>query len=86
LIIKGKRAKDSSATAEERSDEEDDGGTGQTAINPATAEKMKAIKNAKPEAIDPSWSARVYLDAVHFRSFEHSASSAQANRMYSFPV
>ncbi len=85
VIIKGKRAKDSSATAEERSDEEDESGTGQTAIDPATAEKLKAKKNAKPETIDPSWSALVYLDAVHFRSFEHSASSAQANQMSSFP-
>ncbi len=85
VIIKGKRAKDSLTQAEEKSDEEDDGGSHLQAIDPASAEKMKAKQNAKSEAIDPSWSALVYLDAVHFKSFEHSATSAQANQMSSFP-
>ena len=86
VIIKGKRAKDSATPADEDSEEDDDDAVASVpAIDPAGAEKLKAKKHAKPESIDPSWSALVYLDAVHFKTFENSASSAQANQMSSFP-
>lgn len=84
VIIKGKRAKDSAAPPEEDSDD-DEGEDASLKIEAEAAAKLKKKKGAKPEAIDPSWSALVYLDAVHFKTFEHSAASAQANQMSSFP-
>ncbi len=90
VIIKGKRAKDAVAPVagqEEDEDEEDEDDTPilSAPVDPANAAKLKAKKASKPEAIDASWSALVYLDAVHFKSFEASTATAQANQMSSFP-
>ena len=88
VLIKGKRAKDAAAPPEDDSGDDDDNDTSSAdvpLVDPASAAKLKAKKQAKPEAIDASWSALVFLDAVHFKSFETSAASAQANQMSSFP-
>jgi phosphatidylinositol phospholipase C delta len=88
VIIKGKRAKDVSSAEEDISDEDEDDAPNSSSapvIDAASSAKLMAKKQAKPESIDPSWSALVYLDAVHFKSFEVSASSARANQMSSFP-
>jgi len=85
VIIKGKRLKDSVAAAVVEEEEEDDDEEEDTKLDAASASKLKAKKKAKTAQIDASWSALVYLDAVHFKSFEASAASAQANQMSSFP-
>ena len=87
VIIKGKRLKDSAAAPEEEEEEEDEEEEeeGAVKLDAASTSKLKAKKAAKVEQIDPTWSALVYLDAVHFKSFEASAASAQANQMSSFP-
>ncbi len=88
VIIKGKRAKDVAAHEDEISDDDEDNDpTSSSAplVDTAAAAKMKAKKQSKAESIDPSWSALVYLDAVHFKTFEASSASAQANQMSSFP-